>query len=72
LELSGVRAWTRDPYVLGTYAARAPGQIKQFGNVLTEPVDRLLFAGEHTAERYAGMEGAMESAERAATLISAA
>ena len=72
VSLSGVRAWTRDPDVLGTYASRAPGQITQFGTALARPVDRLLFAGEHTAERFAGMEGAMESAERAATLVSSA
>ena len=71
LELSGVRAWTRDPFVLGTYASRAPGQIRQFGNSLAAPQNRLVFAGEHTAERYAGMEGAMESAQRAAALVSA-
>lgn len=71
VELSGVRAWTRDPHVLGTYASRAPGQIKKFGDIFARPADRLVFAGEHAAHRYAGMEGAMESAERAAGIVTA-
>jgi monoamine oxidase len=66
VEPVGVRAWTRDPTTLGTYAARAPGQIKRFGQLFSEPAGRLIFAGEHTAEQNLGIEGAMESGEHAA------
>jgi monoamine oxidase len=66
LEVAGVRSFTRDPLTLGTYASRAPGQIRRFGNVLSEPSGRLYFAGEHTAVLNSGMEAAMESGERAA------
>lgn len=69
LEVAGVRSFTRDPLTLGTYASRAPGQIKRFGNVLAQPVGRLHFAGEHTAELNSGMEAAMESGERAALAV---
>lgn len=70
VELAAVRAFTRDPMTLGTYASRAPGQISEFRNVFSAPVDRIVFAGEHTAELNSGMEGAMESGERAALAIS--
>jgi monoamine oxidase len=66
LEPVGVRAWTRDPMTLGTYAARAPGQIERFGQLFSEPAGRLIFAGEHAAELNLGIEGAMEAGEHAA------
>jgi monoamine oxidase len=66
LETVGVRSWTRDPTTLGTYASRAPGQIRRFGRLFSDPVGRLFFAGEHTAERNLGIEGAMEAGELAA------
>ena len=69
LEPAGVRAWTRDPNVLGTYAFRSPGQVQRYGRILSEPVGRLLFAGEHTSVRSQGMEGAMESGETAARAV---
>lgn len=61
-----VRNWSNDPYTKGTYAYRAPGQIAKYGNVIANPHGRLHFAGEHTAIFQQGMEGAMESGERAA------
>ncbi len=67
--LAAVRSFTRDPLALGTYAYRAPGQIRRYGNVFSQPVGQLLFAGEHTAELAGGMEAAMESGERAALAI---
>jgi len=65
LEPLGVRAWTTDPTCLGTYAFLAPGQTQRFGSLLAEPVERLYFAGEHTAVANLGIEGAMESGETA-------
>ncbi|MEE4186243.1 MAG: NAD(P)/FAD-dependent oxidoreductase, partial [Gammaproteobacteria bacterium] len=72
LEVGAVRTFTRDPLVGGTYASRAPGQVKRFKNVLADRFDRLVLAGEHTAGLNSGMEGAMESGERAALVVSAA
>jgi monoamine oxidase len=43
-----------------------PGQAATAHAALRAPAGRLFFAGEHTAESYRGMEGAMESGERAA------
>lgn len=64
-----VMSWDRHPWTLGHMAYRAPGQIRAFGNVLAEPHGRIHFAGEHTALLTSGMEGAMESGERAALEI---
>ena len=61
-----VRNWSGDPYAQGTYSYRAPGQIAKYGNVAAAAHGRLHFAGEHTAIFQQGMEGAMESGERAA------
>ena len=72
LAVGAVRAFTRDPLAGGTYATRAPGQVQRFKNVLAQPLGRLLLAGEHTAELNSGMEGAMESGERAALAVGAA
>jgi monoamine oxidase len=69
LEPLGVRAWTTDPTCLGTYASLAPGQAHRLGTMLSKPVERLYFAGEHTSVSSLGLEGAMESGERAANEI---
>lgn len=58
--------WSANPWSRGTFAYRAPGQIARFGNVAADPHGRIHFAGEHTAVLQAGLEGAMESGERAA------
>ncbi len=60
-----VRNWSNDPFARGTYSYRTPGQIARYGNVVAEPHGRIHFAGEHTALLQQGMEGAMESGERA-------
>jgi monoamine oxidase len=59
-------SWGRDEFAGGAYACWAPGQIRDFANVLPKPMGRVVFAGEHTAEIARGMEGAMEAGERAA------
>ena len=61
--------WGDDPYAGGTWASWQPGQIRAFQGSLAEPAGRLHFAGEHTARANTGMEGAMESGERAAMEI---
>jgi len=61
--------WSAYDWTRGHLAYRAPGQITEFGDVLTRPHGRLHFAGEHTSVLNSGMEGAMESGERAAIEI---
>ncbi len=58
-------SWSNNPYSKGAYAYFAPGQINAFASEMAAPAGRLHFAGEHTAELQTGMEGAMESGERA-------
>ncbi|MSQ86237.1 MAG: hypothetical protein EXR10_05220 [Alphaproteobacteria bacterium] len=53
----------------GAYAYWKPGQITRFAKELGKPRGRMFFAGEHTAVTNRGMEGAMESGERAALEI---
>ena len=59
-------SWSANPYAGGTYAYFAPGQIRAFADRMAQPQGRLHFCGEHTARLQTGMEGAMESGERAA------
>ncbi|MCS6986015.1 MAG: FAD-dependent oxidoreductase [Sphingomonadaceae bacterium] len=59
-------SWQRDPFAGGAYACWAPGQVRTLPPLLERPAGRILFAGEHTARVGRGMEGAMESGERAA------
>lgn len=47
----------------------APGQIKAWAKTMALPSGRIHFAGEHTSFLHTGMEGAMESGERAAIEI---
>ncbi|MEP3208129.1 MAG: NAD(P)/FAD-dependent oxidoreductase [Maribacter sp.] len=58
--------WVNNPYAGGAYAYWKPGEITDFSNRLADPIGRIHFAGEHTAVMNRGMEGAMESGERAA------
>ena len=71
LECVGMHSWARDPYSGGDWAVFAPGQIQRFANQMAAPAGRVLFCGEHTAKANRGMEGAMESAERAVLEASA-
>jgi monoamine oxidase len=66
LEPIAVVNWSANPWSRGTYAYRKPCQIARFGNVAAAPHGRIHFAGEHTAVLQSGLEGAMESGERAA------
>ncbi|MEM6935865.1 MAG: NAD(P)/FAD-dependent oxidoreductase [Pseudomonadota bacterium] len=66
LKLLKVLSWNRSPFFGGAYAYWKPGQITRLSKVMREPWQRLHFAGEHTAVMNRGMEGAMESGERAA------
>lgn len=66
LEFVKFWSWQLDPFSGGAYAAWQPGQLSTFGKDMAKPAGRLHFAGEHTAIAARGMEGAMESGERAA------
>jgi monoamine oxidase len=69
IEPMAIQNWSKYPWNQGHVAYRSPGQITEFGDVLTQPHGRIHFAGEHTAILNSGMEGAMESGERAAIEI---
>lgn len=62
----GITSWQRNPLAGGAYAEWQAGQIARFASEMAEPLGRIHFAGEHTAVLNNGMEGAMESGERAA------
>lgn len=61
-----VYSWSMDPNARGAYAFFGPGQVTAWHEALAKPFGHLHFAGEHTAILHSGMEGAMESGERAA------
>lgn len=66
VELGEMVSWARTPWNRGSWAIWAPGQIGRHADALGQPLGRVFFAGEHTAFANSGMEGAMESGERAA------
>ncbi|MEO0412837.1 MAG: NAD(P)/FAD-dependent oxidoreductase [Pseudomonadota bacterium] len=59
-------SWRRDPFAGGLYSSWKPGHVTRFASIIGQPIGGLHFAGEHTAMLNRGMEGAMESGERAA------
>lgn len=66
IEPAAVVNWSASPWTRGHNAHRGPGDVRRFGNVVDRPHGRIHFAGEHTAITMMGMEGALESGERAA------
>lgn len=66
LEVVGHHSWGLDPYAAGDWAVFAPGTVTRFLPAMSMPAGRLHFCGEQTALANRGMEGAMESGERAA------
>jgi monoamine oxidase len=66
LEVAAMHSWALDPFAAGDWAIYAPGQVTAFATTMAQPHKRLHFCGEHTALGSRGMEGALESAERAA------
>ena len=62
-------SWQNQTTAGGTYVAWQPGEIKQFANIVAKPIPPLFFAGEYTAKTDRGMEGAMESGDRAAAEV---
>jgi monoamine oxidase len=66
IEAAGFKSWQLDPFSGGDWVVWAPGQIATHLLDVGEPEGRIHFCGEHTALSNRGMEGAMESGERAA------
>lgn len=69
LDYVGRQSWAADPFAGGGWAYFQPGQITRFGSSMSAPHGRIHFCGEHLARIDRGMEGAMESGERAAEEI---
>ena len=69
LHYVGRQSWSADPFAGGGWAYFRPGQIARFGSQMAAPHGRIHFCGEHLARIDRGMEGAMESGERAAQEI---
>ena len=72
LEFTGLKAWGRDPFARGGWAWFRPGEINRFASGMGRPHGPIRLCGEHLARTARGMEGAMESGERAARDILAA
>lgn len=66
LEFIGRQCWGADPFARGAWAYFRPGQITRFAAAMGAPHGRVRFCGEQLAVSNRGMEGAMESGERAA------
>jgi monoamine oxidase len=64
-----VFSWTMEYFNVGDFSYFAPGQISDFVPTMAQPAGRIHFCGEHTATATRGLEGALESAERAAIEI---
>ena len=65
VEPAALVRWASEPFNRGAWALWPPGRIAELVPTLSQPHDRLFFAGEHTGQSYSGMEAALESAERA-------
>lgn len=65
LTLHNLYSWTAQPFNAGDWAYFHPGQLSSFVPTMARPHGRIHFCGEHTAQSARGMEGALESSERA-------
>ncbi|WP_369382600.1 flavin monoamine oxidase family protein [Streptomyces sp. cg36] len=66
------QSWARDPYAYGEASVLLPGQHTELFHDIATPEGPLHFAGDHTSLKPAWIEGAVESAVRAALEIHAA
>jgi monoamine oxidase len=66
LKAVAFHSWAQDPYAGGDWAVFAPGQAAAYATAFAEPHGAVHFCGEHTATGNRGLEGALESGERAA------
>ncbi len=66
LRLERMFSWQREPLARGTYHYIGAGQWPLLTQAVTAKGQRLHFAGDHLAQLASGLEGALESGERAA------
>jgi monoamine oxidase len=69
VENTATVAWLNESYTRASYMALAPGEVITHWKTLFEPAGRLFFAGEHATAIQGYMEGAVESGQRAASII---
>ncbi|MGY3203011.1 FAD-dependent oxidoreductase [Streptomyces sp. TE5632] len=63
------KSWARDPYAFGEAALYTAHQMTSFHLDVSRPEGPVHFAGEHTSLKHAWIEGALESAVRAAVAV---
>lgn len=66
LEVMAYQSWYNDPDSAGDWAVWKPGQVSNLAPHVGQQHGRVHFCGEHTAVANRGMEGALESGDRAA------
>jgi monoamine oxidase len=69
LEMLGSYSWGSDPLTGGEKYVVGPGDVTRFGKIMSVPVGRLFWAGEHHKSRDQGLEAALQSGERAAAEV---
>ena len=69
LDLLGLHSWGGDRYAAGAWVYFRPGDVTRFAGIIGRAHGRLHFCGEHLATENRGMEGAMESGQRAASEV---
>ncbi len=69
IEARAFHSWGNEPFSQGDWAYFGPGEVTGLVNEMAKPAGRVHFAGEHTAVGARGLEGALESSERAVTEI---
>lgn len=63
----GTFNWSNSPLAKGSYACMTVGQHTAFGGVESEPINSILFAGEHCSKDFQGyMNGGAETGRKAA------
>lgn len=65
LAVREVFSWGAEPHIRGHRHVFLPGQVNRFAREMDRPWQRIHFAGEHLRRVEVGMEGAMETADRA-------
>lgn len=61
--------WQEDPFAGGAYAFFEAGQERQLAATCSAPEGRIFFAGEHTSQLRAWIQGAMDSGIQAALMV---
>lgn len=69
LQVIGQHSWEQDPFAGGAWAYFNAGTVTKFLPAMFQPRGRVHFCGEHASVSARGMEGALESGERAAAAV---